>query len=101
MFGVTFGPMLTWKVHAIHFGWATRNFAEDWPEWEAKFHSLLRWLVWIAATVHVDAEYDGKLTAAYTILPPVIEGWRENPIRLNNEWHAEYTGWIAGWEPPR
>jgi len=100
MFAVTFGPMLTHKVHAIHFGWATKNFAEDWPEWESKFHALLRRLVWFSATIHVSAEYDGKLTAEYVILPHSILTWQEDPIRLNNEWEAFYTGWIADWEPP-
>ncbi|MCU0706267.1 MAG: hypothetical protein MUF18_20075 [Fimbriiglobus sp.] len=100
MFAVTFGPMLTWKVHAIHFGWATKNFAEDWPEWEAKFHALLRRLVWFSATVHVDCEYDGKLTAEYVILPESIEQWQQDPIQLGNAWAASYNGWIAGWDPP-
>lgn len=100
MFAVTFGPMLTHRAHAIHFGWATKNFAEDWAEWEAKFHQLLRRLVWFSATVHVDGEYDGKLTAEYVISGNSVDGWREDPIRLHNEWEAFYTGWIAGWEPP-
>lgn len=100
MFGVTYGPMVSRWVYAIHFGWMTRNFAEDWVEWEAKFHALLRRLVWISTTIHVDAEWHGDLKAEYAILPHSMERWWQEPMLLNNEWHAQYTGWIAGWEPP-
>lgn len=100
MFGLTFGPMLTHRAHIIHFGWATKNFAEDWPEWLGKFEVLLRRLVWFSATVHVEGEYDGRLTANFVIHPECITGWQEDPIRLNNTWLTEYDGWMADWTPP-
>lgn len=97
MFAITTGWMVSWQTHTIHFGWSARNFAQHWPEWRDKFEGLLHRLCWWEARVHIEAEYEGKLTCRWVIRPHSIGNWRSaDPPVLRNEWNFFSTGVLAG-----
>ena len=91
MFAISEGKMLGWQSRAIHFGWTTKNFEEDAPEWILKFERLLMDLYWWEAKVHMHLEIHGEIELSWGIDPDSVQDWMERDLQLPNKWHRRIS----------
>lgn len=56
---VEYGAMHT---DVMHFGSAYRSVEYEWDHWLSSFEAMLQRMYWVAATVHLETEFNGRHT---------------------------------------
>ena len=80
----------TYQTQVIHFAASYKAVEYEWEAWIQKFESLLRKMVWVSATVHLETELSGRHTFSWE-----ANGSHHFPgdvdFRVNCEWEHEIS----------
>jgi hypothetical protein len=80
----------TYRGQVIHFGASMKSVELEWPEWIAKFESVLCRMFWYTSVVHMSPEWGDRFDYRWEVEPGEVEGFLSAPPRPVTRWR--FTG---------
>lgn len=78
----------TYHTQVIHFAASYKAIEYEWELWMEKFEHLLRQMVWVSATVHLETELSGKHVFSWEANGSYHDPGNSN-FTVNCEWEHE------------